>query len=71
MNSGIAMDEWYVAELERIGMLMIPYLCEHTGFSADMVRTFLDAQNRFWEEQRGAFELFRSLSPDDDGTEDR
>ncbi len=38
-------------ELERLGDLLVPYLCERTGLSAQQVIAVLDANDAFWGSQ--------------------
>ncbi len=38
-------------EVTRLTDLLIPYLCERTGFSGAQIQTVLDAQNAFWSSQ--------------------
>lgn len=54
------------AERDRLACLMIPFLCERTGWSVETVQTFLDALNLFWRSQWSAAGLF-DREEDDDG----
>ena len=38
-------------EVERLGAVLVPYICERTGFSATQVERVLDVQEEFWEHQ--------------------
>lgn len=38
-------------ELERICALIVPYLCERTGLSAEQITKVMDAQELFWDSQ--------------------
>ena len=38
-------------EVERLTDLLVPYLCERTGLSAQQITMVLKANNEFWESQ--------------------
>lgn len=38
-------------EMDRIGDLIVPYLCERTGLSREQIERVLDAQTDFWDVQ--------------------
>ena len=38
-------------EVERLSAVLVPYICERTGFSAAQVKRMLDVQEEFWEHQ--------------------
>ena len=40
-----------LAEIERLGEVMVPYLCERTGLQKAQVELVLDAIDTFWEGQ--------------------
>ena len=38
-------------EVERLGDLLLPYICERTGLSSKDVESVLNAQEDFWDNQ--------------------
>lgn len=38
-------------EVERLSQVLVPYLCERTGLSHDVIARVLDAQEEFWDTQ--------------------
>lgn len=40
-------------EIERLGEVLVPYLCERTGLQLDEIERVLDAIETFWDAQPG------------------
>jgi hypothetical protein len=38
-------------EVERLGDLLLPYICERTGLASKDVELVLNAQEDFWDDQ--------------------
>ena len=45
-------EELVEKEVERLMAVLVPALCERTGFSRRQVEAFLQAQEDFWDEQK-------------------
>lgn len=65
MNSGIAVDERVKRTMDRLGDLLIPFVCERTGWSPETVQIFLDTQNLFWELYPDVEHMLMQLEDDD------
>lgn len=40
-----------LAEIERLGDVIVPYLCERTGLQKDQIELVMEAIDQFWEGQ--------------------
>ena len=40
-----------LSEIERLGDVIVPYLCERTGLQKEQIERVLDAIDDFWEGQ--------------------
>ncbi len=57
-------------EVERLKDLLVPYLCERTGLSAQQVILVLDANDAFWESQPSVIANLVIFQMPDDGEEE-
>ena len=60
-----------LAEIERLGNVIVPYLCERTGLQKTDIERVMDAIDEFWEGQPHVVaQMFIFGAPVDDAPRD-
>ena len=58
-------------EIERLGNVIVPYLCERTGLQKDQIERVMEAIEEFWEGQPHVVaQMFIFGAPVDDAPRD-